>query len=300
VRLLSPWALLGLVAIAGPIAAHLLARRPPKRLRFPNLRFLPQTVPMPVQRNRLTDLGLLSLRIAIVAMAALSLARPTFRDSGRPTVSAVTPRPASAPPIPSSTAPPISVDRELTMLTGQADRASAEAALSAAVKLGAPARVAGDRDVALVFPGFESRERLLKDAAPLSYPWMSDLFTAIAKDELVAAAAARLDRVPLDVIKVTGDRAQQGRMLVFIDAPPHSLIGAAATSVVLRSVPSPSSVTSVDLISADSGTSSVDSLPADQSAGRLFWIAVGVLLLIETAARRRRRTPESEERARVA
>jgi hypothetical protein len=302
VRLLTPWALVGLVAIAGPIAAHLLARRPPKRLRFPNLRFLPQTMPIPAQRNRLTDLGLLALRIAILAMAALALTGPTFVDSLRPAASPDANLSMPSPPPAAAAATPASTTRELTMLTGPAERAGAEAALAAAIRLGAPARIAGDRDVALVFPGFEAREALLRDAAPLSQSWMSDLFTAVANDQLVTAAATRLNRAPLDLIRVVGDRTKPGRMLISIDAPPHSLISAAITSALLRSA------ASAPLRSVSSGPSSVSSPleetvaePAQSTLSRFFWIAVAILLLIETVVRRRRPASQhTEEHARVA
>jgi len=293
-KLLSPWALVGLVAIAGPIAAHLLARRPPKRLRFPNLRFLPQTMPIPVQRNRLSDLGLLALRIAIIAMAAFALAGPAFSDSAPPAASTELPAPTPESAATATVAPPTSTTRELTMLTGTAGLAGAEAALTAAVRLGAPARVAGDRDIALVFSTFESRDSLLKDAPPVSQRWMSDLFISIATDGLVRAAAARLDRAPLDLIRVAGDRTLPGRMLIFIDAPSHSLIAAAATSAVLRSVPSsPPFVTSVPEAPVAE--------PVQSSLARFFWIAVAILLLLETVVRRRRSAaPQIEEHARVA
>ncbi len=93
--LLNPMALLGLVAIAAPVIAHLLGRRPARRLLFPNLRFLPAAVPSPVRRDRLTDLGLLSLRATVIAAAVLALTQPVWlsgdrtRDLGRQVARAV-------------------------------------------------------------------------------------------------------------------------------------------------------------------------------------------------------------------
>ena len=325
-RLLSPWALVGLIAIAGPIAAHLLARRPPKTLRFPNLRFLPPTVPTPVKRHRLADHGLLMLRIAIIALAAFALAGPT-RSGSSGTSGSSGSSGLSGPTGPATPTTSVGASsRELTLLTAASDRASADAALAAAVQQGAPKQVVGDRDVALVFPGFETRESLLKAAAPLSQPWMSDLYTTLATDPLVQAAAERLNRTPLELLKATGDRTRPERLLVFVDAPAQSLFATAAVSAILRSVPSgaasadsvplrsassgPSSVDSVPLRSAPSGTSSVTSVSSVSSVldaeeppsfARFVWLAIGILLLAETLLRRRRPASlQREEHARVA
>ena len=82
-RLLNAWALLGFVAIAAPVVAHLLARRPARRVVFPTYRFLPASTPRPVSRERLTDLGLLALRSSIVAAAAVALAQPLWVSAVR-------------------------------------------------------------------------------------------------------------------------------------------------------------------------------------------------------------------------
>ena len=305
-RLLSPWALVGLVAIAGPIAAHLLARRPPKTLRFPNLRFLPPTVPTPVKRHRLADHGLLVLRMAIIAVAAFALAQPTISGPSGPSGSS---GPAGAPGPSGSDGPPrptgpaslaaATASRDLTLLTSASERAGADAAFMAAVQQGAPKQLAGDRDIAIVFPGFEQRESLLKDATPLSQPWMSDLFTSIATDPLVQAAAGRLNRAPLSLLSVTGDRTAPGRLLVFVDAPAHSLFATATISAILRSVPFGSS--SVDSAPVPSDSPSVTSAPEESSLARWVWLVVGGLLLAETAIRRHRPiTEQKEDHARVA
>jgi len=80
---LNPWAWLGLAAIAGPILAHLLARRSARRQLFPNLRFLPAGIQRPVSPSRLTNLGLLVLRIGIIALAAFALAQPVWLSPAR-------------------------------------------------------------------------------------------------------------------------------------------------------------------------------------------------------------------------
>ena len=78
---LNPWAWIGLAALAGPIAAHLFARRRAQRHFFPTLRFLPASRLAPVRRDRLTDRALLALRCAIVFAAVFALAQPACRAS---------------------------------------------------------------------------------------------------------------------------------------------------------------------------------------------------------------------------
>jgi len=79
----NPWAWIGLIAIASPIVAHLLARRPARRLAFPQLRFLPATTLRPIRRARLADIGLLVLRCAILATAVAALAQPWWLSADR-------------------------------------------------------------------------------------------------------------------------------------------------------------------------------------------------------------------------
>jgi hypothetical protein len=75
---LQPIALLGLLAVAVPILVHLLGRPNARRVRFPSLRFLELTRDAPSRRAIPSDLLLLALRMAIVALAAVALARPTW------------------------------------------------------------------------------------------------------------------------------------------------------------------------------------------------------------------------------
>ena len=75
---LAPLAMVGLAAVGLPVLVHWLARHEADRRRFPTVRFLPTTPPTSVRRHRLTDLTLLALRAAIVAAAALALARPAW------------------------------------------------------------------------------------------------------------------------------------------------------------------------------------------------------------------------------
>jgi hypothetical protein len=86
VRWLNPWAFLGLMAVAVPVLVHLFSRRPARTLLFPTLRFLSDSRLLPTRRTRLTDVPLLAVRAAILALVALALAQP-FLSSSEPTSS---------------------------------------------------------------------------------------------------------------------------------------------------------------------------------------------------------------------
>lgn len=79
----NPWAWLGLIALAVPIAIHLLARRTARVQRFPTLRFLEASRLQPRRYTRLTDLPLLLVRLGIVLTAVAALARPLFLPADR-------------------------------------------------------------------------------------------------------------------------------------------------------------------------------------------------------------------------
>ena len=68
---LQPWAWLGALSVAVPIVIHRLSQRPSRPLNFPSLRFLGDTRVLPVRRARLSDLWLLLVRCAVLAVAAM-------------------------------------------------------------------------------------------------------------------------------------------------------------------------------------------------------------------------------------
>ena len=80
---LNPWALLGLVGVVAPVLIHLLARGHARTRRFPSLRFIEPSQLLPTRRTRIQDPLLLAIRCAIVALAALALARPLLLTRGR-------------------------------------------------------------------------------------------------------------------------------------------------------------------------------------------------------------------------
>jgi hypothetical protein len=80
---LAPAALAGLLAVAGPIAVHLLRRQRARRFVIPSVRFIPEADRSAVRWRHPSDALLLLLRVAIVACAAVALARPLVLHSGR-------------------------------------------------------------------------------------------------------------------------------------------------------------------------------------------------------------------------
>ncbi|MGE0460306.1 MAG: BatA domain-containing protein [Vicinamibacterales bacterium] len=83
VTFLTPWAWLLAVAVALPIAIHLLARTRSRRVAFPSLRFIEPTTLSAVTRRALQDWPLLVVRIAVVLVAVAALAAPIFITPAR-------------------------------------------------------------------------------------------------------------------------------------------------------------------------------------------------------------------------
>ncbi len=74
--------LAGVLAIAIPIALHLIMRREPQRLEFPALRFVRQRQQTNQRRLRLRHWLLLALRCGVLALLAMALARPVLWGDG--------------------------------------------------------------------------------------------------------------------------------------------------------------------------------------------------------------------------
>jgi hypothetical protein len=75
-RWLNPVALVGLVAVAGPILVHLLRRQRAPRMPFASLRFVRAASTAAVRLRLPSDAWLLVLRTAVIAAAAVALAQP--------------------------------------------------------------------------------------------------------------------------------------------------------------------------------------------------------------------------------
>jgi len=77
---LNPFMLSGLMVLAIPVAIHLLLRPRPRQMKFPALRFVRESVRASSGMLRLKQLLLLLLRMAVLALFVLVLARPLSRE----------------------------------------------------------------------------------------------------------------------------------------------------------------------------------------------------------------------------
>lgn len=80
---LNPLALVALAAVVAPVVVHLLLRHRARRVVVPTVRFVSRAAPQAVHLRRPSDLFLLMLRVAIVAVAALAVAAPLFLTERR-------------------------------------------------------------------------------------------------------------------------------------------------------------------------------------------------------------------------
>ena len=74
---LNPAMLFGMTALAIPIIVHLLNRRRFKKIQWAAMRFLQVSLERNQRRMKVEDWILLLLRMAIVALIALAVSRPT-------------------------------------------------------------------------------------------------------------------------------------------------------------------------------------------------------------------------------
>lgn len=75
--LLAPALLLGLLGLSVPVIAHLLGREPPRPIRFAAMRFLTTTEESVTQRRAIRDWPLLLVRLLLLALLVVVLARPS-------------------------------------------------------------------------------------------------------------------------------------------------------------------------------------------------------------------------------
>lgn len=78
---LTPFYILGALAIAGPIIVHLIRRTPKGEIPFSSLMFLAPTPPRLTRRSRLDNIFLLLLRASVLGLLALAFARPFLRET---------------------------------------------------------------------------------------------------------------------------------------------------------------------------------------------------------------------------
>ena len=89
---LTPLYIAGGLAIALPIIFHLIRRTPTGRQDFSSLMFLQASPPRLTKRSRLTNILLLILRAAALALLAIAFARPFFRQNADAAVTQATGR----------------------------------------------------------------------------------------------------------------------------------------------------------------------------------------------------------------
>ncbi|MFN8549060.1 MAG: BatA domain-containing protein [Candidatus Eisenbacteria bacterium] len=77
--------LFGLLAAALPIVIHLFSRRPAQQVQFPSVEYLREITLKRVRRVRLRQWLLLALRVAILALFALAMARPAIQGASKVT-----------------------------------------------------------------------------------------------------------------------------------------------------------------------------------------------------------------------
>lgn len=89
---LSPWFLLGALAVAGPVLFHLIRHTTRERRIFSSVMFLPSARPRLTRRSRLQHLVLLVLRCLALGLLALGFARPFLRQAGPAAAAGAGPR----------------------------------------------------------------------------------------------------------------------------------------------------------------------------------------------------------------
>lgn len=87
----SPWFLLGLLGIAIPVWLHLYYKKTPVRKDFPSLRLIMKSVEMLQHQRKLRNLLLMALRICLIILAVMALARPFVGQSAGAGVSSSAP-----------------------------------------------------------------------------------------------------------------------------------------------------------------------------------------------------------------
>ena len=218
----------------------------------------------------------------------------------------------------------------VVILAGAGERARADAARDAALTVSAAVPAVG-RPIAIVYRQYEQRDRLVRDAKPLSLAWEGDIVARLRGDSMLLTAASTADVAADSGIDQTVSGSQfvvvartaagrpvalaahgsvdgVDRLLLFSRADAGSLASAALIAATMRASTvepvvgelEPATIPPQTLEAwrrpAASGRASM-STRDDASDGRWFWMLALVLLGIETWMRRARREARAPEMA---
>jgi hypothetical protein len=201
------------------------------------------------------------------------------------------------------------------LLTGSPD--DARAAAGAAASVGVRLPFGSTRAVAVVFPDYARRLEL--SAKPIALPWLTTAVAALRADSLLASAASSASATSTDTtgLVVARDRAGRPivvakqadiegttRLLLFVDAPPATVLAAALIASVDRARSIAPPLAELDPAATPEATlASWQRDPSDaarptsntQSDGRWLWALALLLLGVETLLRRTKREAEVVE-----
>jgi hypothetical protein len=198
----------------------------------------------------------------------------------------------------------------LILLTGDADRAIADAARAAAIASGAPAETGR---IALLFPGHPGRSDLLRGARPVTSADAFRAYERVIGDPLVIEAIAREGRRAVEALSAVETTIDGTAALTLVFAAPPkpteaaAVVRAAAIAASPAWIPDterePEFLTDTERAALTRPTpESATGRTPDESHARWVWMGVLALLLTELLVRRQRRPAAMEEtpRARVA
>jgi hypothetical protein len=201
------------------------------------------------------------------------------------------------------------------LLAGVDERSRAQAAQQAALSVANAAAAAAQHPVAIVYPGAANRAQLLRNAQPLTEPWLGELVVRLRSDSALAAAAssaevisdtaanalvlARNARGAPAVLAAGGPVAGKPGLLLFALVDAGSLTSAALIAATANAQNSAAPVAELEPAflptellqqwQRPAGPSVTVRDPTGASDGRWLWLLVLVLLGVETWLRRTRR-----------
>jgi len=167
---------------------------------------------------------------------------------------------------------------DIEMLAGERDRARASAALTAALAVNAVTPPRG-RPVAIVHPGYEQRDELLRASRPATEPWVAGVVQQLVADSALVVAWS------------------EERLLLFTGTQPGTLAAASFVQSVVHALDATPSVeeraapfTPDDSVrSWERPVMEATTAGGTGSDGRWFWALALTFIVIETVVRRRSR-----------